>query len=169
MAEAYLGEIRMFAGNFGISGWQMCNGQTLSIQSNTALFSIIGTYYGGNGTSTFQLPNFQGRVPIHQGTGPGLSTYVIGEFSGTENVTLLYNNMPIHNHSVNVVDGVASAGVPQNNFLAKATAYSGGPANGTMNPVVIGTAGGNVPINIIQPYLCVTFLIAVVGIFPSRN
>jgi microcystin-dependent protein len=169
MSEAYLGEIRMFAGNFAINGWQMCNGQTLAISQFAALFSVIGTYYGGNGTSTFQLPNFQGRVPVHQGTGAGLSTYVIGQQGGTENVSLFYNNMPVHSHQVNVVDGGAGLGTPQGNFLAKTTAYSAGPANGTMNQAVIGNAGGSVPFPILQPYLAVTFLIAMVGIFPSRN
>jgi len=169
MAEPYLGEIRMFAGNFAITGWQMCNGQTLPISQYAALFAILGTTYGGNGTSTFQLPNFQGRVPIHWGQGAGLSPYVIGEIAGTENATLLYNNMPLHSHTVNVVDGPSSAGSPQNNYLAKTAAYSAGPASGTMNPAVIGNAGGNTPFSILQPYLVVTFLIAMVGIFPSRN
>jgi microcystin-dependent protein len=169
MSEPYLGQIMMFAGNFAITGWQMCNGQTLPISQYAALFSIIGTYYGGNGTSTFQLPNLQGRVPIHQGTGAGLPTYVVGEVGGAESTTLLYNNMPLHNHQLNVVDGPAGLGTPQGNFLAKTVAYSAGPSNGTMNAAAIGAAGGNVPFSIIQPYLCVTFLIAMVGIFPSRN
>jgi microcystin-dependent protein len=175
MSQPYLGSIMMFGGNFAIRGWQMCNGQTLSISSYTALFSIIWTYYGGNGVSTFQLPNMQSRVPLHQGTGLGLSTYVIGETGGTENVTLLYNNMPVHTHTVNAVSGLADKITPTGNLLgaetngSKPEIYSASTANTTMNANMIGTAGGNVPFPVLQPYLCVTFLIAMVGIFPSRN
>ena len=175
MSQPYLGSIMMFGGNFAIRGWQMCNGQTLSISSYTALFSIIGTYYGGNGVSTFQLPNMQSRVPLHQGTGQGLSTYVIGENGGTENVTLLYNQMPIHTHAVNASSGLADKLTPTGNVLAtepnlsKPEIYSAAAPNTTMNPNMIANAGGNVPFSVIQPYLCVSFLIALVGIFPSRN
>jgi microcystin-dependent protein len=175
MSQPYLGSIMMFGGNFAIRGWQMCNGQTLSIQSYTALFSIIGTYYGGNGVSTFQLPNMQSRVPLHQGTGLGLSTYVIGEYGGTENTSLLYNNMPIHTHTVNAVSSAGNSNTTTNTLLGPQTAgtkpelYSTANSNTTMNPNMIQSAGGNVPFSIMQPYLCVTFLIAMVGIFPSRN
>ncbi len=180
MAEAYLGEIRMFGFNFAPSGWMLCNGQTLAISQYAALFSLIGTSYGGNGTSTFQLPNLQSRVPVHQGTGAGLSTYVIGETTGTENVTLLYNNMPVHTHTVNAVTGSAGASDPHNALLgtdspiAKGgsiaqTNYSTATANTTMNPTMVGVAGGNVPHNNLQPLLVVNFCIAFVGIFPSRN
>src|ERR1039457_6375869 len=100
MANQYLGEIRMVGFNFAPLGWALCNGQLLNISQNTALFSLIGTFYGGNGTSTFGLPNLQGRVPVHQGNN-GFASYVLGQLSGTENVTLLSNNMPIHNHLVN--------------------------------------------------------------------
>jgi len=180
MAEAYLGEIRMFGFNFAPTGWMLCNGQTLAISQYAALFSLIGTSYGGNGTSTFQLPNLQSRVPVHQGTGAGLSTYVIGETTGTENVTLLYNNMPLHNHIVNAVTGSAGASDPHNALLganapiAKGGAitqnsYSTATANTTMNTTMLQTAGGNVPHNNLQPLLVVSFCIAYVGIFPSRN
>jgi microcystin-dependent protein len=174
MAEPFLGEIRMFGGNFAPSGWQMCNGQTLAISQYAALFSILGTTFGGNGTSTFQLPNMQGRVPIHWGTGAGLSTYVIGEQAGTENVTLLFNNMPIHTHLVNAVNAGGQTS-PSNNFpgavssAATEKLYSAGPGNVTMAATMIGPAGGNVPHSNLQPLLCVTFIIAMVGIFPSRN
>jgi|SRR5580658_2417788 microcystin-dependent protein len=175
MSQPYLGSIMMFGGNFAIRGWQMCNGQTLSIQSYTALFSIIGTYYGGNGTTSFQLPNLQSRVPLHQGTGNGLSTYTIGQNGGVENVSLLYNQMPIHTHVVNAYSGPGDKLTPTGNVLgtepnlSKPEIYSAATPNTTMNPNMIANAGGNVPFSVIQPYLCVTFLIAMVGIFPSRN
>src|ERR1700712_5433026 len=98
--DNFLGEIRMFGGNFNPRGWQLCNGQLLAVSTNSALFSILGTQFGGNGTTTFGLPDLRGRVPVHQGSGPGLSPYVIGEATGTENVTLLSTQMPAHNHLV---------------------------------------------------------------------
>ena len=125
MAEPYLGQIQIVAFNFAPRGWFLCNGQTLAIQQYTALFALIGTYYGGNGTSTFQLPNLQGRVPIHQGTGPGLSTYTIGEQGGVENVSLLYNNMPIHNHLINVTSVFGKSGNPSGLFIANTEEGSG--------------------------------------------
>jgi microcystin-dependent protein len=173
MAEPYLGEIRMFAGNFAPSGWQLCNGQTLAISQYQALFSILGTTYGGNGISTFQLPNLQGRVPIHVGNN-GPSTYVLGESSGNENVTLLDNNLPIHNHLVNAVTTGGNSASPASAFPAIESTgtslnYASTGANSTMNPAMIANAGGNVPISVVQPYLVVNFIIAMVGIFPARN
>jgi microcystin-dependent protein len=165
----------MFGGNFAPSGWALCNGQLLAIQQYSALFSILGTYYGGNGTSNFALPNLQGRVPIHWGQGPGLSPYVIGQMSGTENVTLLNTQMPMHTHLVNADGNAGGKNSPAGNFpgLVAGTApekmYSAGPGNTTMNPAMVGTAGGNQPFPIVQPYLAVTFIIALNGIFPSRN
>lgn len=173
--DAYLGEIRMFAGNFAPVGWALCNGQLLAINQYTALFSILGTTYGGNGTSNFALPNLQGRVPIHWGTGTGLSPYTIGEMSGSQNVTLLSSQMPIHSHLVNADGGGGGKNVPTNNFPGTVSSsatekiYSAGPGNTTMNPAMIGNAGGNQPFSIVQPFLCVTFIIALQGIFPSRN
>jgi microcystin-dependent protein len=172
MSTPYLGQIIMFGGNFAIKGWALCNGQTLSISANSALFSIIGTYYGGNGTSNFQLPNLQGRVPIHQGTGQGLTPYVVGQNGGTENTTLLTQNMPIHSHTVNAVGGAANQTTVGNALLAngaKPDYYSSGSQSTTMNAQMIAPAGGNLPFSNLQPYLTVTFLIALVGIFPSRN
>jgi microcystin-dependent protein len=171
MAEPYLGEIRMFAGNFTIAGWQMCNGQLLAISQFAALFSILGTTYGGNGTSTFALPNLQGRVALHQGTGLGLSTYVIGETGGTENVTLISTQMPQHSHQINANAGGNQVS-PANNFPGNEATpikiYSTvGPVQ--MNAGVVAIAGGSQPHPNIQPYLCVTFLIAMSGIFPTRN
>lgn len=173
MSEPFLGEIRMFGGNFAPTGWQLCNGQLLAINQFAALFAILGTTYGGNGTSTFALPDFRGRVPLHQGSGPGLSTYVPGEQTGTQNVTLLSNNMPIHSHLVNCSSG-GGATTPVGNFPggvsvgATEKLYST-TTNNQMAAGMIAAAGGNVPVSIIQPILCVTFIIAMVGIFPSRN
>jgi microcystin-dependent protein len=178
MSQPFLGEIRMFGFNFAPRGWQLCNGQTLPISQYSALFALLGTTYGGNGTSTFQLPNLQGQVPIHQGTGGG-GTYVQGEASGAPSVTLLSNNMPTHSHLVNAVTGAAgAANTPAGNYPAQATinpttthveTYSSATQNATMNPNMVATAGGNVPHNNMQPYLVVNFCIAMEGIFPSRN
>jgi len=181
MSEPFLGEIRMFGFNFAPSGWQLCNGQTLAISQYSALFALLGTTYGGNGTTTFQLPNLQGQVPIHQGNGGG-GAYVMGEASGSPNVTLLANNMPIHNHLVNAVSTTANnVQTPSGNYPSAGlatvrtgaapavTTYSTATPNGQMNPAMLGTAGGNVPHNNMQPYLVVNFCIAMVGLFPSRN
>jgi microcystin-dependent protein len=175
MSQPLLGTIMMFGGTFAPRNWMPCEGQQLSIASNTALFSILGTTYGGNGVTSFALPDLRGRVPLHQGQGPGLSSYTPGQQGGTENVTLLYNQMPLHTHLVNA-DSTANGQVtPQGNVLgtlgrtATEKFYSNGTPNTTMNPAMIGAAGGNQPFNILQPYLCVYFVIAIAGIFPSRN
>lgn len=177
MAEAYLGEIRMFAGNFAPSGWALCNGQLLSISQNSALFSILGTSFGGDGVSTFGLPNLQSRVPIHQGQGQGLSPYTVGQTGGSEQVTLLTNQMPVHTHTVNASNTSASATTAGGNLPATAAASRGqdapniyGSAAGTtMAANMIGAAGGSQPHANIQPYQCVTFIIALTGIYPSRG
>jgi microcystin-dependent protein len=171
MSEPYLGEIRMFAGNFAINGWQMCNGQLLSISQYAALFSILGTTYGGNGQTTFALPDLRGRVALHQGQGLGLSQYVIGESAGTENVTLISTQMPQHSHQINASTGGNQVS-PSNNYPGNEATpikiYSAtGPVQ--MNPGVVAISGGSQPHPNLQPFLCVTFLIAMVGIFPSRN
>jgi len=171
MADPYVGEIRMFAGNFAINGWALCNGQLLSIQSNQALFSIIGTTYGGNGTTTFALPDLRGRVPIHQGTGVGLTPYVTGEQTGTENVTLTAAQLASHTHAINANTG-GNLTSPTGNFPGneavpiKIYSATGGAV---MNAGVASPSGGGRGHPNIQPSLCVTFLIALVGIFPSRN
>jgi microcystin-dependent protein len=174
MSEPFLGEIRMFGGNFAPTGWAMCNGQLMAISQNTALFSILGTTFGGNGTTTFGLPDMRGRAPVHQGSGPGLSTYVLGQMTGSENVTLSQNQMPIHSHIVNADSNGGGKTTPTSNFpgavsgTAAEKIYSSASTT-TMNPVMIANAGGSQPFPIIQPILCVTFIIALVGIFPSRN
>jgi len=179
MSDPFLGEIRMTGFNFAPVGWALCNGQTLSISQNTALFALLGTTYGGNGTSTFNLPDLQGRVPIHWGSGAGLSTYVIGENGGTENVTLLSNQMPIHNHLVNVNNQNGPNSDPTNGILAVGNTggrtpaatydYTTSAATGTLAPSAVSQAGGNVPHPNLQPFLTVNFIIALAGIFPSRS
>jgi microcystin-dependent protein len=174
MATPFIGEIRMFAGNFAPRGYAMCNGQILSIAQNTALFSILGTTYGGNGTTTFALPNLQSRVPIHMGTGTGLSSYVEGQQGGTEVVTLNVNQMPSHNHLVNSVGAGGNQAAPAGNLPAVESTgtslnYSNAATTGQMNPTMIANNGGNQPFPIVQPYLVINFIIALQGIFPSRN
>lgn len=184
-SQAYIGAIFMFAGNFAPKNYLLCQGQLLPIQQYTALFAIIGTSYGGNGTTTFGLPDLRSRVPVGMGQGPGLSDYVLGEQTGAENVTLLLNNIPAHNHLVNAVSGAANQSTPTNNLPAAPSvtithpvpefpglapnSYSNASANTTMNPVTISQTGGNAPHDNIQPVLCVNYIICVNGIFPTRN
>jgi microcystin-dependent protein len=181
MSEPYLGEIRVTSFNFAPRGWALCNGQLLAIQQNTALFSLLGTFYGGNGISTFALPNLQGRIPIHAGQGNGLSPYVLGENGGTETVTLTYNQMPQHNHLVSASSNFGTSDAPSGNLLGATN--SGSPhdpikgqldfvttaPNTTMEAATISQTGSNLPHANLQPYLVVNFIIALQGIFPSRN
>ena len=164
----------MFGGNFAPRGWAFCNGQIMPISQNTALFSLLGTTYGGNGTSTFALPNLQSRVPVHWGTGAGLSSYVIGQQAGQENVTLLQSQMPAHTHLLNAVTSGGNQASPTGNLPAVESTgtslnYSSDPANTTMNPAAVANAGQSLPVPVVQPYLAVSFIIALAGIFPSRN
>lgn len=168
----YIGEIRIFSGNFAPRGWAFCNGQLLAISSNTALFSLLGTYYGGNGTTTFALPNLQGRLAIHQGQGPGLSPYNIGQQGGTESVSLTTQQMPQHNHNMNVLGLNAGTNKAAGSYLADSTSgnvYTTSNPNNTLNTNALTYAGNNQPHANIQPYLCVSFIIAVQGIYPPRN
>ena len=178
MAEAFLGEIRMFGFNFAPQGWAMCNGQLLSISQNDALFALLGTTYGGNGSSTFGLPNFQSRVPIHQGHGSGLSQYEIGEFSGVETVTLTVSQTAAHTHLVYADGDNESNNSPSPSGNALSTFGTGNNVYATaaglmkavtMNPLMIAAAGGGQPHTNVQPFLVVNFCIALQGIFPSRN
>jgi len=179
MDNPFLGTISLFAGNFAPRGWAFCNGQILPIAQNTALFSILGTTYGGNGQTTFALPDLRGRAPIHWGQGPGLTNRELGEVSGSENVTLISTQMPIHNHMVAANTALGTQGTPTGNLLALSTDPGAGgnplnfiePAapNTSMAPNMIGQAGGSQPHNNMQPYLAVSFIIALEGIFPSRN
>lgn len=179
MAEPFIGQIIMFAGNFQIRGYAFCSGQILSIAQNTALFSILGTTYGGNGQTTFALPDLRGRVPIQQGQGPGLSPYVLGQAAGTETTTLTQNNLPPHSHQLNVTaNAKGNVAVPTNNFIGIGNVPSSGEnvnnfnssaASAAMNPGSITGGGNSSPFSNIQPYLSLNFLIALEGIFPSRN
>ncbi|HEY7281681.1 MAG TPA: tail fiber protein [Actinomycetota bacterium] len=170
MSEPFLGEIRIFPYNFAPRGWAFCNGQILSISQNTALFALLGTTYGGNGQTTFALPDLRGRVAIHQGQGPGLSPYDLGEQSGVETVTLIGTQMPQHNHLVNAANNDATDSAPVGNVPA--VIPSGGyttTATGQMSPSMVGQAGGSQPHTNVQPFLTLSFCIALQGIFPSRN
>lgn len=179
MSEPFIGEIIMFAGNFNPRGWALCQGQLLSIAQNTALFSILGTTYGGNGQTTFALPDLRGRVPVGQGQGPGLSSYTLGQQAGTETVTLTSGQMPAHNHMINASEGNGSAQNPAGGFPAAGIVPTSGNAavsnyrnssDGTqLGATAVSIAGQNQPHNNIQPYLCINFIIALEGIFPSRN
>ena len=168
-----IGEIRMFAGNFAPKGWAFCQGQLLPIAQNTALFSLLGTTYGGNGTTTFALPDLRGRVPVGFGQGPGLSNRVIGEQFGSELVTLNINQMPSHNHTVNAVTTEGNQNLPTNSLPANTKAldkeYSDANANTTMKATMVNPTGGNQPFGVTQPSLGVNFIIALQGIYPSRN
>jgi microcystin-dependent protein len=170
--DPFLGEIRIFGGNFAPVGWALCEGQLLSISQNAALFSILGTTFGGNGTNTFALPDLRGRLPIGPGTGPGLAPYTLGQQGGTESVTLLASQMPAHTHAVNAYNGAGDKSTVAGNLPAngaKPDYYSDQAGTTTMNPATIASAGGGVPVGILQPYLSVTFIIALQGIFPSRS
>ena len=172
MSTPFLGEVRMFAGNFAPKDWALCNGQLLAISQNTALFSLLGTYYGGNGTTNFALPNFQSRVPVGIGQGPGLSNRNLGEFFGQEAVSLAPSQIPIHAHRQLATTNLASSAVGPGGAPAKSTStnfYGNGDASLTFAAAAVGATGGNQPHNNLAPYLTVTFIIATAGIFPSRN
>ncbi|OEK09718.1 phage tail protein [Flavivirga aquatica] len=163
----------MFGGNFAPRGWAFCDGQLLPISQYSALFSLLGTTYGGDGRTTFALPDLRGRVAIHPGNGPGLSSYRQGQKGGAETNTLTVNQMPSHRHSVNAVMEDGNESVPTNNVPAGTKVldkeYSSDTPNTTMKSSIIGNTGGGQPINNIQPYGTVNYIIALQGIFPSRS
>ena len=155
--------------NFAPKGWALCNGQTMSIAQNQALFAILGTTYGGNGVTTFNLPNLQGQVPIHWGTSPSGSSYVVGQQGGSQNVTLNTTQMPSHTHLVKAT-ATPTINTAAGNFPAAAPSNVYGSATDTtMNPGVVSPNGGSQPHSNQQPYLVVNFIIALTGVFPSRN
>jgi len=174
MANPFLAEIRIFAGNFAPKGWALCDGQLMPISQNTALFSLLGTTYGGDGKSNFALPNLQGSAPMQAGQGPGLSLRDLGETGGEQTVTLLVTEMPTHSHTAQCLSAGEGDNSPQN------AVWAGGgrgappmytPAGNTvqMNPFAMSVAGGNLPHNNMPPFLGLTFIIALQGVFPARS
>jgi microcystin-dependent protein len=168
MSEPFVGEIRIFAGNFAPRGWAFCNGQLLSIAQNTPLFALLGTTYGGNGSTTFALPNLQGRAPMHWGNGAGLTPRQLGESSGSPTVTLLSTEIPAHTHQFTGTASAADQASPGQNVLADTEIYAN-PPNATLSPTTVGAAGGSQPHNNMMPYLGLTFIIALQGVFPARD
>jgi microcystin-dependent protein len=175
MSDQFVAEIRIFAGNFAPTGWALCNGQLMPISQNTALFSLLGTTYGGDGKSTFALPNLQGAAPLQAGQGPGLSLYDLGESIGSPSVTLLQTEMPAHNHGALAVAG-AGVSDPTNNAWASGAKGFGNvyspsvqASNVQMSPNSTSVAGGSLPHNNMMPYLGLTFIIALQGVFPPRS
>jgi microcystin-dependent protein len=174
VSDPFLGEIRLFPYNFAPQGWAFCNGQIMAISQNTALFSLLGTTYGGNGTTDFALPDLRSRLAVSSGQGPGLSNYVLGQQSGTENVTLTQNQGPAHSHTVSAAanDGPPSVTRPGGAVMARVTTAiyaSGGDGSTTMAGNTTTVSGGGAPVPIIQPLLALNYCIALQGIFPSRN
>jgi microcystin-dependent protein len=198
MSDPFLGEIRMFGGNFAPRGWALCNGQTIAITQNNALFAILGTTYGGDGVTNFKLPNLQGRLPMHWGNGAGLTPRTLGELAGGENAALSISNLPAHTHvatftpsgtgvAVNVTTTVGTLPSPVGNMLGQSPAAgptaaniyapSTSPASGTLagvsggggGSVAVAMTGSSIPVGVISPFLTFSFIIALSGIFPSRN
>ncbi|MEP6731837.1 MAG: tail fiber protein [bacterium] len=168
----YIGEIRLFAGNFAPAGWSTCEGQLIPISDNDTLFNLIGTTYGGDGESTFALPNLSGRVPIHQGQGPGSSfNYLIGEIGGVESTTLNSNQIPIHAHSFVAATDSATGSTPLGNLLGDSPSiqlYVEAAPNVSLAVQSVPSAGGSQPHDNLQPYLSLTYIISMFGIFPTQ-
>jgi microcystin-dependent protein len=168
MSSPYIGEIRMFAGNFPPNGWAFCDGQLMPISENDALFTLIGTTYGGDGQETFALPNLQSRVPIHMGTNAG-TTYVIGETDGVESITLTVQQIPSHTHALLGSTGNGSQVNPSGNVLSTSTVitpYGSETPDTAMAASSIGSVGGSQPHTNLQPFLCISFIISLFGIYP---
>ncbi len=174
MADPFVAEIRIFPFNFAPRGWAFCDGQILPLSQNTALFSLLGTTYGGNGKSNFALPNVQGNAPMHPGQGPGLSLHDLGEVGGSQTVSLLESEIPAHTHALMANTTTATKSLPTGNSFAKASAMvpylapAGAPLV-SMADQTITPAGGDQPHNNLQPYLTLNFCIALQGVFPPRG
>jgi microcystin-dependent protein len=176
--EPFLGSLLLVPYNFAPTGWALCNGQLLPISQNTALFSLLGTTYGGDGVSTFALPDLRGRVPISAGQGPGLQPYQLGQNGGAETATLGVNQLPAHNHNVNTVSGAGTSKSPANQLLATSTGasvagapdiYASTQPSSTLAPNAVSSTGGGQPFSVLSPYLTFNWIIALQGIYPSRN
>lgn len=171
MGQPYIGEIRMFAGNFAPAGWMFCNGQSLPISENDALFTLIGTTYGGDGQETFNLPNLQSRVPMHNGNGPDGNNYQQGEAAGVEQVTLTTQQIPIHTHQLLGSNTTAGTQTPGGNVAAQGAGqiYTSADSPIQMSPNSVAPDGGSQPHENLQPYLCINFIISLFGRFPSQT
>ena len=169
MSEPFIAQITLFAGNFAPRGWAFCSGQILPIAQNTALFSLLGTTYGGNGQTTFALPDLRGRVAIQPGQGPGLSPVNLGEAGGSETETLTVNQLPSHSHLAAATQAAQTSTRPAENVPSAGGAYASTSDGSMLNPSFIQSAGGSQPFDVRQPYLGVNYIIALEGIFPSRN
>lgn len=172
--EIFLGQIIIVGFNFAPKGYALCNGQFLSIAQNQALFALLGTNYGGNGITTFALPDFRGRAPIHAGNGAELTPKILGEIGGAENFTLNVNQLPAHSHTLNAVGATGNQSTPENNALAgeatvQTALYSSAEPTVAMNSASVGITGGQQPTSKVPPYLALNFAIALTGIFPSSN
>jgi microcystin-dependent protein len=171
MSQPYIGEIRLFGGNFAPAGWNFCDGSLLSIAQFSALFQLIGTTYGGDGQNTFAVPDLRGRVPVHMGQGAGLQNYVLGQIAGSESVTLTANQVAVHGHGALGSVGGASA-TPQNATWGNGgitTHIFGTPANNSMNSASVGATGGNQPHDNLHPFQVVSFIISLFGVFPTQG
>jgi len=171
MSEPFVGEVRMFAGNFAPRGWAFCDGQLLAVSQNDALFSLLGTIYGGDGRTTFGLPDLRGRIPIHAGHGPGLSQRRLGAKGGAEKVALTVNQLPSHDHPATATTGTATSRDPVGNAPASALAdvYIDELAPIPLSPQAISNVGGSRDHTNLMPFLCIHFIIALYGIYPSRH
>jgi microcystin-dependent protein len=173
MSDPFVGEIRMFGGNFAPAGWAFCQGQLVPISENEVLFNLIGTTYGGDGVQTFAIPDLQGRIPVHAGLGPGITqTYVIGEKAGVESVTLTTQQIPVHNHALIASADSASSASAANSVLAappSVAPYFASAPDSNLGGQSIGAAGGSQPHDNTMPYLVISFIISLFGIFPSQT
>lgn len=172
MSDPFVGEVRMFAGNFAPRGWAFCDGQLLAISQYDALFSLFGTVYGGDGRTTFGLPDLRGRIPLHAGQAPGLTARRLGEKAGVESVTLATAQLPIHAHQLRASGDVAGHTNAQGNLLARSSnidLYSGDAPDASLAPAAIGSTGGSQSHTNMMPYLCVNFIVALFGVYPSRQ
>ncbi len=171
MSEPFVGEIRMFAGNFAPRGWSFCDGQLLAVSQNDALFSLLGTIYGGDGRTTFGLPDLRGRIPLHAGSGPGLSPRRLGAKAGAEKVTLTVNQFPSHNHTLKASSGIPSDHSPKGLVTGQTLSdtYIDDNPKANMSTSAVSSLGGSRSHTNLMPYLCVHFIIALFGIYPSRH